>query len=60
MSTPHFKTPENEYAARILLAAKQANDKHVFAGFNLTMNRVQTACTYARALALHLHNKIKY
>ena len=60
MSAPHFKTPENQYAARILLAAKQANDKHVFDGFNLTMNRVQTAHPYARALSQHILNKIKY
>jgi hypothetical protein len=60
MSAPHFKTPANEYAARILYAAKQANDKHVFTGFNLTTNRVQTVCTYARALSQHIINQVKY
>ncbi len=59
MSATHFKTPENEYAARILASAKQAIEMHS-PGWNLTMNRVQVAYTYARALALHLHNKIKY
>jgi hypothetical protein len=60
MNTPHSKTPENEYAARILRTAKQANDMHVFDGFNLTMSRVQAVCAFAQALVVHIIYKAKF
>jgi len=61
MNAPHFKPAANEYAERILRTAKQAIEMHDFSwGWNLTMSRVQTVCTYACALSTHLANKIKY
>jgi hypothetical protein len=60
MSAPHFKTPANEYAERILRTAKQAIEMHDVSWNLMTMSRVQTVCTYACALSKHLANKIKY